>query len=76
MSARRPPKGVDPVTGLPTRRAVFRCLCGKAAFLTRKQARVAYKRNFPGEYMQVYRCDRAPIQTWHFGHPRGHERTA
>lgn len=76
MPARRPPKGVDPATGLPTWRANFYCTCGKAAYLTRKIARQAYKRNFPGDSMQVYRCTQGPFESWHFGHPHGHERTA
>ena len=76
MTKRRPPKEVDPATGLRTNRSNFACPCGKAAFLTRKLARRVYKRCYPGESMQVYRCERAPIETWHFGHPYGYERTA
>ena len=75
MSKRRPPKDVDPETGL-RKRMTGPCVCGKSAFLTRKLARAALKRMFPGESMQVYRCERAVLKAWHFGHPHGHERTA
>ena len=75
MSGRRPARGIDPATGLVKRIGNFRCACGKVAYLTRKTARRALKRTFPGENMQVYRCDRAPVDSWHFGHPHGYERT-
>lgn len=73
---RRPGPGVDPATGLPKYCGTFRCACGKVSFLTRKAARAALKRTFPGESMQVYRCNRGGVEVWHYGHPWGHERTA
>ena len=76
MPKRRPPKEVDPATGLRTFRSNYYCPCGKAAYLTRKLARRVLKKTFPGESMQVYRCERGPIPSWHYGHPYGWERTA
>ena len=72
----RPRGGVDHATGLPKRVAVFRCVCGKSAFTSRKAARAALRCTFPGESMQVYICPRRPdgLEIWHFGHPFGYER--
>lgn len=71
---RRPKAHIDPVSGLIRWAGNFRCACGKSAFLSRKAARGSMRRTFPGESMQVYRCDRGPFEVWHFGHARGHER--
>lgn len=38
--------------------------CTKAAYATRKQAKTAAKRLFPGERLSVYRCG----DYYHFGH--------
>ena len=78
MTSRRhfpPDKGVDPTTGLPRRVSTFRCVCGKAAFTSRRAARSNMRRTFPSQRMQVYRCERGTgLDVWHYGHPWGHER--
>ena len=76
MPKRRPPKEVDPVTGLRMFRSNYQCPCGKAAFLTRKLARGAARDVHPGQHLQVYRCNQSHDEAWHFGHPYGYERTA
>lgn len=38
--------------------------CGKVRFLSRKDAKIAAKRLFPGDHLNAYECD----GWWHFGH--------
>jgi hypothetical protein len=42
-------------------------MCGKQSYVTRKDARKAAKRAFPGEHMQAYEC-RYGGGLWHVGH--------
>jgi hypothetical protein len=44
-----------------------RCMCGKAQYATRKTARIAARKAFPGEHLSPYRCGNG----WHIGHLPG-----
>jgi predicted RNA-binding Zn-ribbon protein involved in translation (DUF1610 family) len=50
-------------------RAVGRCeQCRKHAYPSRKHARTAARRRFPGERLQAYPCPHID-GLWHWGHP-------
>lgn len=56
--------------------AWWTCRCGKRGFPSRRSARHNLRAAHPDDRhrMQVYRCPAVPGSTWHYGHPRGHER--
>lgn len=43
------------------------CPCGKRSYGSRKQAKAAGKKIYPGDHLSAYRCRTNPNE-WHFGH--------